>query len=82
MEANVFIEKHKQGNYILPISGPCQDWEELVSGFQQQLSRLRFGYARESLNPRAKFLVSLMSNCSHFDATLISRAILDEFWSH
>ncbi|GFG30595.1 hypothetical protein Cfor_01853, partial [Coptotermes formosanus] len=82
MEANVLIETHKHGSYIILISGSCQDWEEHVSGLRQQLSILRFGNTWESWNPRAKFLVSVMSDCPHFDTTLISRAILNEFWSH
>jgi hypothetical protein len=82
MEGNMLLETHKHGNYIILISGPCEDWEERTSRFRQQLSILRFGNTRQSWNPRAKFLVTIMSDCSHFDITLISRAILNEFWFH
>jgi hypothetical protein len=80
MAATMFSEKHKLGSYIMLISGPCQHWEEHISRFRQQLSRLRLGNAMQSWNPRAKFLVSVMSNGSHFDITLTSRSILTEFW--
>jgi hypothetical protein len=79
MEASRFIRTHKHGNYIILISGPCQNWEEHISGFLQQLSRLNFGNTRQSWNRRAKFLICVQSNCSHFDTKLISRAILKEF---
>jgi hypothetical protein len=82
VEENMFFEAHKHGNYIILISGPCQDWEERISRFRQQLSTLRFGNTRKSWNPRAKFLVTVMSDCPYFDTTLISRAILNEFWFH
>jgi hypothetical protein len=82
MEANMFIETHKHGNYIILMSGPCHDWEEHTSRFRQQLSKLRFGNTGPWWNPRAKFLVSVMSNCTHFESTLISRVILNEFWFH
>jgi hypothetical protein len=82
MEGNMLLEIHKHGNYIILISGPCQDWEERISRFQQQLSSLRFGNTRQSWNPRAKFLLSVMSGCSHFDTTLVSRAVLNAFWFH
>jgi hypothetical protein len=46
MEGNILIETHKHGNYIILISEPCQDWEEHISRFRQQLSRLHFGNTR------------------------------------
>jgi hypothetical protein len=80
MKENMYVETQKQGNYIILISGPCQEWEELISRFRQQLSSLVFGYMRQSWNPTAKFVVSVMLNCTHFNNTLISRAILDDLW--
>jgi hypothetical protein len=38
MKENMYVERHKHGNYILLISGPCQEWEEHISRFRQQLS--------------------------------------------
>jgi hypothetical protein len=82
MEPNMFIETHKHGSYIILISEPCQAWKDNISRFLQQLSCLRSGNTRQSWSPRAKFLVSITSDCSHFDTTLISTAILNVFWFH
>jgi hypothetical protein len=75
---NIYVERHKHGSYIILISGPCQEWEEHISRFRQQPSSLTFGDMRKSWNPTAKFVVSVMLNCTHFNNTFISRAILDE----
>jgi hypothetical protein len=80
MKENMYGETHKHGNYILLISGPCQEWEEHISRFRQQLSILTSGDMTQSWNPAAKFVVSVMLNCTHFNNTFISRAILDELW--
>ncbi|GFG37213.1 hypothetical protein Cfor_06114 [Coptotermes formosanus] len=76
----MYVETHKHGNYIILLSGPCQEWEELISRFWQQLSILIFGDVMESWNPAGKFVVSVMLNSTHFNNTLISRAIFDELW--
>jgi hypothetical protein len=56
---NMYVETQKHGSYILLISGPCQEWEEHISGFRQQLSSLIFGDMKQSWNPAAKFVVSV-----------------------
>ncbi|GFG37207.1 hypothetical protein Cfor_06109 [Coptotermes formosanus] len=80
MKENMYVETHKHGNYIILMSGPCQEWEEHISRFQQQLSSLISGDVLQSWNPAAKFIVSVMLNCTHFNNTFISKAILDELW--
>jgi hypothetical protein len=53
---------------------------EIIS-FMQQLFEMNFGdNMKYSWNPRAKFVVSVMSNCTIFENKLISKAILDHLW--
>ena len=81
MNGNLYTEIHQHGRYSLLISGPCEVREEHISRFLQQLYVLSSGYnARYSWNPRAKFVVSVMSNCTHRANTKLSRAILNELW--
>jgi hypothetical protein len=82
MNGTMFIEINKHGSYIILVSGPCEEWKEHVSRFSQQLLSLSDGTTWQSWNPAATFIVSVMSNCTHVDNTLISRAILDKLWCH
>jgi hypothetical protein len=78
---NMYSEINKHGAYIILIAGPCEEWTEYISRFQQQLYGLSAGNnTRHSWNPRAKFIVSVMSNCEQKENTEISRAILNELW--
>jgi len=73
------INKHEA--YIILVSGPCEEWTEYILCFQQQLCKLSTdNITQHSFNPRAKFIVSVMSNCEHKENTEISRAILHELW--
>ena len=83
INGNMDIEIQQHGSYIILISGPCTEWGFLIISFSQQALELIFGnITRQSWNPRAKFFVSVMSNCTQFDNKIISRAILEKLWSH
>jgi hypothetical protein len=78
---NMYTDINKHEAYIIPISGPCEDWTEYISRFQQQVYEMSAdNNTWHSWNPRAKFIVSVMSNCEHKENTEISRAILSELW--
>jgi hypothetical protein len=65
MNQNMCTEIHPHGSYITLISGPCKEWEQHISRFGQQLYELSSGNnARNSWNLRAKFIGSVMSNCT------------------
>jgi hypothetical protein len=57
---NMYVETHKHGSKTILISCPCQEWEEHISRFWEQLSILTFGDMKQSWNPAAKFVVSVM----------------------
>jgi hypothetical protein len=79
MKGIMNTEIHPHGSYIVLISGPCK--EEHNSHFWLQLYELFIGNnAWHSWNPRAKFVVSVMSNCTHIENTKLSKAILKELW--
>jgi len=82
MKGNMFEEIHQHGGYIIPISGPCKKWEQNTFGFLKQLSVLSEGELRKSWNPRARLLVPVMSNCTQFETTKISRSILRYVWTY
>ena len=83
MDGNMYTEIHHHGSYIILISEPCEVWEKHTSRFLQQLYVLSSGYnVRYSWNPRAKFVVPVMPNCTHKANTKLSRAILNELWFH
>jgi len=78
---NMYSEINKHCAYIILISGPCEEWTEYISHFQQQLYKLSAGNNTwHSWNPRAKFIVSVMSNCKQKENRKISRAIHIELW--
>ena len=80
---NMYTEIHSHGSYIILISGPCKEWENYISGLWQQLLELSVNdKIWLSLNRRGKFIVSVMSNCTHLDNTDISRAILNQIWMY
>jgi hypothetical protein len=77
----MYSDTNKHGAYIILISGPCNNWEEYISCFQQQVYKLSADeLTRLSFNRRAKFIVSVMSNCGHKENTDISTSILKELW--
>jgi len=76
-----YSETNKHSSYIILISGPCEEWTEYISRFQQQLYELSAdNNTRHSWNPGTKFIVSVMSNCEQKENTEISKAILNELW--
>jgi len=77
----MYTDIHIHGSYIILISGPCTIWLHHFSRFLQQLNELMFGNnTKDSWNPRVKFVVPVMSNCTHFENKLISTAILENIW--
>jgi len=81
INGNMYTDINKHEAYIIPILGPCEDWTEYISRFQQQVYELSAdNNTWHSWNPRAKFIVAVMSNCERKENTEISRAILSELW--
>ena len=81
MKGNTYTEIHQHSSYIILISGPCKECEEHISLFLRQLLELSVvKITWRSWNPTAKFIVSVMSNCTHMENTKFLRAILQEFW--
>jgi hypothetical protein len=79
---NIYTEINQDGSYIILTSGPCVDWENYIRSFLQELYVLSSGNNREhSWNPRANFVVSVMSNCTKFHNKNLSRAILEHLWN-
>ena len=62
------VRNVRNGNYILLVSGSSCTNRSMVKTRGTQW------------NPRAKFIVSLKSNCTHMENTQFSRAILCELW--
>jgi len=80
MKGYIYTEIHPHGSYIILISGPCNVWEEHILRFRRQLYELPVDdNTWNSWNPKAKFIVSVMSNCTHVQ-TKISKALLNELW--
>jgi len=62
INGNTYTEIQQHGSYIIQISGPCKEWEELISRYLQLLYDLFVGKnAWHSWNPGAKFVVSVMT---------------------
>ena len=81
MNGNMNTDIHQHGSYIMLISGPCEEWEEHIARYVKQLYELSVGNSTgHCWNPRGKFVVSVMSNCTHKTNTNLSRAILNELW--
>jgi len=81
MNENMYTEIYPHSSYIILISGPCKEWEEHISGLWQQLYELSVNERMWlSRNPRGKYIVSVMSNCTHLDKNHIARAILNHLW--
>jgi hypothetical protein len=77
----MYTDMNKHEAYIILTSGPCEEWTGYVSRFQQQVYELSAGNNTwHSWNPRAKFFVSVMSNCEQKENTEISLAILNKLW--
>jgi len=71
-------QTHPHGGYIIIISRLCKDWEWHTLLFRFQLSELSLD--ETSWNPKAKFIVSVMSNCTHTENKKFSIALLRELW--
>jgi len=83
MKENMYTEIHQHGSYIVLISRLCNDWEKYISSLWQQLYELSTDDKMWlSLNKRGKFIVPVMSNCTHLDNIHISRAILNHIWMY
>jgi len=81
MDGNTYKEIHPHGSYIILTSVTCRVWEENIGNFMWQMNQLVFrDNTKYSWNPRAKFVVSVVSNCRHFENKFISRAILEHLW--
>ena len=75
------MEINKHGSYIILTSLDCQKWEEILSGFQEQLSVLSKGTLWQLWNPSTEFLVVIMGAFTYFEGTNISRSILSQLWT-
>jgi len=74
-------EIHPRGSYIILISGPCNVWEKHMVLLNLQLYEMSLGdNTWYSWNPKAKFIVSVMSNCTHEENTKLSRVLLNKLW--
>jgi len=81
MKGYMYTEIHPHGSYIILISGPCKLWELHIFHFWVQLNYLSIGDNTWHIwNPNAKFIVSVMSNCTHMENTNFSRSLLTELW--
>ena len=81
VKLNMYNEIHQHGSYILLVSGTCKEGQEYISRFWQEVYELSVDDKTWlSWNPRTKFVVSVISNCTHLDNTHISRAILSNLW--
>jgi hypothetical protein len=81
VKLNMYTEIHKHGSYIILLSGTCKEGEEYISRFWQETFELSVDDKTwVSWNPGTKFVVSVVSNCTHLDNTHISKAILSNLW--
>ena len=81
MKGYMYTEIHPRCSYIILILGPSNLWEEHIVRFWRQLYELPVGdNTWNSWNPKAKFIVSVMSNCTHTENTKFSRVLLNELW--
>jgi hypothetical protein len=76
IEGNMYTEIIQNGNYIILTSGLCVAWELHKTRFSAQLTNLIFGKTRKhSWNPRAKFVVPVISNCKQFENKIFLKYI-------
>jgi hypothetical protein len=81
ISGSMYTEINNHEAYIILIPGPREEWTKYISRFLQQVyENSARNNAWHTWNPRAKFIVSLMSNCEHRENTEISRAILNDLW--
>ena len=78
MKGYMYPEIHPDGGYIILIAGPCKLWELHVIRFWVQLNHLFLD--DNTWNPKAKFIVSVMSNCTQMENAKFSRSLLRELW--
>jgi hypothetical protein len=82
MKRNMYTEINQDGSYIILTSGNCEELYLYGSPFKEQLLHLIFDNNRNhSWNPRAKYVVPVMSNCTQFDNKIISRKNLKLLWN-
>jgi hypothetical protein len=83
MNENMYRDIQQHGSYIILISGPCGEGEVYRSVLFQQLYELSTDDKMWlSWNARAKYIVSVLSNCTLLDNTHISKAILSTLWDY
>jgi hypothetical protein len=80
VSGNMTVEINQHGSYIILISGSCRNFDDYIGKFWKQLSALAYGKIQRSWNPRAKFVLPVMSACRHYNTTYLSRAILSKLW--
>jgi hypothetical protein len=80
VKGNMSFEIYQHGSYIILISGSCRHFDEYIGNFSKQLAGLALGNFQHSWNPRAKFILPVMSTCPHYNTTHISGAILSKLW--
>jgi len=71
-------QTHPHGSYITRTSGPCEEWDRHTLSFRVQLNVLCSG--ENSWNPKAKFIVSVMSNFTNIEITKFARTLHRELW--
>ena len=76
----MYTQTHPHGSYIILITGSCTDWTQHTLSLIAQLNELRL--VGDSWNPKAKFIVLLMSNCTHRETTKHSRHFPATFGLH
>jgi hypothetical protein len=80
-KGNMYTEINLDGSYAILTSGTCVEWKLYIRSLLKQLNELILDNNRKlSWNPRAKFVVPLMSNCMQFENKIISRSILELLW--
>jgi hypothetical protein len=81
INGNMYTEINKHEAYIILISGPREEWTEYITRFLRQVYELSEGNITwHSFNPRAEFVISVMSNYEQKENIEISRAIHNELW--
>jgi hypothetical protein len=81
LKGNMYTEINQHCSYIIQISETCLVWELYERCFLTQLRGLMYGSnSKHSWDPRAKFVVPVMYNCTQLDNKIISRAILNILW--
>lgn len=80
MTGNMIFGINRHGSYVILISGPCQPFYEYIQRISQQFAALALGKLHLSWNPKAKFVLPVMSACMHYKTTYLARAILSKLW--